>query len=107
MADLAITRSAEAQRLGAIGPEAHSGERRDSQPEPQHRERRQPPTPELAIALGAAVTVVYEQGPEGESLIRIVDNVRGETIAVVSPEELRAMTADTGLPPGLLVQVAS
>ncbi len=107
MADLAITRTAEAQRLAAIGPEAHGGERRDSQSDPQHHERRQAPAPELAIALGAAVTVVYEQGPAGESLIRIVDNARGETIAVVSPEELRAMTADTGLPPGLLVQVAS
>ncbi|MFN8638375.1 MAG: hypothetical protein U0360_02710 [Dehalococcoidia bacterium] len=107
MADLAITRSAEAQRLAAIGAEAHGGERRDSQPEAEHRERRNAPAPELAVALGAAVTVVYEQGPEGESLIRIVDNARGETIAVVSPEQLRDMTAETGLPPGLLVQVAS
>lgn len=106
MPDLAVTRSTEARRMGGVNADAHGGERREPAPEEQ-RPRREYSSPELAVALGEAVTVVYEQGANGESLIRVLDNERGETLAVVTPEQLLAMTADTGLPPGLLVRLAS
>ncbi len=106
MPDLAVTRSTEAQRMNAVSADAHGGERREPSPDGERRHR-EPASPELAIALGEAVTVVYEQGPDGEALIRVLDNERGETLAVLTPEELRSLTADTGLPPGLLLRVAS
>ncbi len=106
MADLAISRNVEAQRLGSVSADAHGGARHEPPPEgqPRHREGA---SPELALALGEAVTVVYEQGADGEPLIRVLDNERGETLALLTPEELRTMTADTGLPPGLLIRVSS
>ncbi len=106
MADLTVSRSAEAQRLGSVSPDARDGGRREPPPE-GHPRPRASASPELAVALGEAVTVVYELGEDGESLIRVLDNERGETLAVLTPEELRAMTADTGLPPGLLIRVSS
>jgi hypothetical protein len=108
MAELAITRGAEAQRLAGVGTEARDGgAQRDAQPR-ERRERRDAPTPELAVALGGdAVTIAYEEGPDGEPRLRVLDAERGETVAVLTPEELRRLTADTGLPPGLLMRVSS
>ncbi len=105
MADIAIARNAEAQRLGGVGAEAHSEPRR--QPEQQRKRRPRPRSPEVAIALGAAVSLSYEIGADGQPLVRVVDHERGETVALLSPEELRSLTADTGLPPGSLVRLSS
>ena len=49
----------------------------------------------------------YEQDDDGTPLIRIVDRERDETVAIVTPEELRAMAEQTGLPPGLLLHTAT
>lgn len=49
----------------------------------------------------------YEQDADGNPLIRIVDAERGETIAVLTPEELQELAAQTGLPPGLLIRTTS
>lgn len=67
---------------------------------------------ELAVALaesdrGDALTAHYEVSAEGEPLVRIVDRARNETVALVTPEELKALAEDTGLPPGLLLRVSS
>jgi hypothetical protein len=82
------------------------------QPRDQHQQPRKhaekPGTEELAVALAdaghTAMEARYEEDAEGKALIRIMDTERGETIAVVTPEELRALTEQTGLPPGLLVR---
>ena len=67
---------------------------------------------ELAIALaesdrGDALTARYEVDSEGGPLIRIIDRTRNETVALITPEELKTLAEDTGLPPGLLVRVSS
>lgn len=67
---------------------------------------------ELAVALAAsdrgdALSARYEVSAEGAPLVRIVDRVRNETVALVTPEELKALAEDTGLPPGLLLRVSS
>ena len=48
-----------------------------------------------------------ELGEDGTALVRIVDTARDETVAVVTPEELRDLAQRTGLPAGLLPQRAS
>ncbi|MBM4409980.1 MAG: hypothetical protein FJ037_01395 [Chloroflexi bacterium] len=66
---------------------------------------------ELAVAL-------HEEGRKhlvarivtddsGEMRVRIVDTERGETVAVLTPDELRVLAAETGLPAGLLLQARS
>ena len=67
---------------------------------------------ELAVALaesnrGDSLVARFEIGTDGEPLIRIVDSVRHETVALITPEELKKLAEDTGLPTGLLVQVSS
>lgn len=67
---------------------------------------------ELAVALaesdrGDALTARYEVDADGAPLIRIVDRTRNETVALITPEELKTLAEDTGLPPGLLVRVSS
>lgn len=106
MAEIAVARGTEAQRLASVGAEAHGEPRRDREP-PRPRSQRRKPSPELAIALGAAVTIAYEEGADGTPLIRVIDHERGETVALLTPEELRQLTADTGLPPGALVRLSS
>ncbi len=43
----------------------------------------------------------------GETRVRIVDTERDETVAVLTPDELRTLAAQTGLPAGLLLQARS
>lgn len=106
MADIAVVRNVEAQRLGAVSADAHGEPRREPQRDPRRRPAR-PRTPELALALGEAVSLSYETGADGSPLVRDVDNERGETVALLTPEELRNLTADTGLPAGVLVRLSS
>ena len=77
-----------------------------------HADERSAGAEELAVALaeserGQALTATYEIDANGEPLIRIVDQVRGETVALITPEELKTLAEDTGLPPGLLVRLSS
>lgn len=106
MADLTVSRPSESQRLAGVAADGRGSDHHEPPPEQKRRER-QSYSPELAIALGEAVTAVFEEGPDGRPMIRIIDRERGETVAFVTPEELLAMTAETGLPPGLLMRAAS
>ncbi len=106
MAEIAPVRKTEAPHLVAVAADSHGEPRREPQRDPRQRPAR-PRSPEVAIALGEAVTLSYEVGDDGAPLIRVVDHERGETVAVLSPDELRTLTADTGLPPGILVRLSS
>ncbi len=110
MADLRVDQTATNQQRPApvSGEGAGNGERQ------QGRERSPRPRPgaeELAVALSESdrteLSAHYEPGEDGEGLIYIIDNKSGETVAILTPEELRAMAETTGLPAGLLVEVAS
>lgn len=110
MADLRVAQTASNQQRPAPLP----GEGADSRERRQGRERSDRPRPgaeELAVALSesnrGALTARYEQTEDGSGLIHIVDTKSGETVAIMTPEELRAMAEATGLPAGLLVEVAS
>ncbi len=62
---------------------------------------------ELSVAFddpGRTLTAQFEQGEDGEPQVRILDRHTGGTVAVVTPDELRAMAEQTGLPSGLLFQ---
>jgi hypothetical protein len=79
---------------------------------PSHREPQHAGAEELAVALAASdrgnsLMARFEVGSGGEPLIRIIDQVRGDTVALITPDELKALAEDTGLPPGLLMQVSS
>lgn len=56
---------------------------------------------------GRALAALLEEGPEGEPLVRVIDRIGGETVAVLTPDELRAIAEQTGLPSGLLFQARS
>ena len=66
---------------------------------------------ELAIALSedgrSTMAAHLEQTDDGATIIRVVDQESGETIAVVTPEELRELAEQTGLPTGMLLQAKS
>ena len=100
-----------------LGPTAVNAEQRRSGGDGARRERRDgdthspPGVEELSVAL-------HEEGRKhlvarlvmddsGETRVRIVDTERDETVAVLTPDELRALAAQTGLPAGLLLQARS
>jgi len=108
-------------RVGQPGAVAHSVEGvkpdgdapRREQRGGQHRDSHGAAgSEELAIALanssrGHTLVARYETDDEGNPLIRIFDREQNETVALLTPEELRTLTEDTGLPPGLLVRAVS
>jgi hypothetical protein len=109
MAEMRVERAPSQGGLEAVSPDQRrqrepQQERRDS-----HEERRG--SEELAVALqehGRGPMVArFEQDAEGQPLVRIVDREHGDTIALLTPDELRALAERTGLPTGLLVQVVS
>jgi hypothetical protein len=89
----------------------HGGHHAQGDGQPRERHEAAPGAEELAVALAgsgrSALAAQFTQDAEGNALIRIVDRARGDTVAVVSPEELRELAERTGLPPGLLVRAAS
>ncbi len=68
-----------------------------------------PGAEELAVALDGRQQLAarFEQDAEGQPLVRIFDRERGETVALLTPEELRVLAEQTGLPPGMLVHISS
>lgn len=112
MADLRIE-----QGVPPFGPAAVAADQRQGNDGGGRRGRRNsegsPPAgmEELAVALREegrkhlAARLVTDES--GEVRVRIVDTDRDETVAVLTPEELRAMAAQTGLPAGLLLQAQS
>ncbi len=111
MTDIRVERTAGAGReVGGVAPDARErGPDRDGAG--QEQRRREPGSAELAAAFAeegrATMEARLEVGEDGEARVRIVDTARDETVAVVTPEELRALAQRTGLPPGLLMQRAS
>lgn len=95
--------------VAASGVPATSAEQRHQRGRREHEE--EPPArgaEELAVALDegrrAHLAARLEQDADGMPLVRIIDRDRGETVAVLTPEELRALAEQTGLPSGLLFQ---
>ena len=112
MTDLRIERGQPALGPTAVTPDQRRGDGGDA-----HQERRdadgqaRPGMDELAVAL-------HEEGRKhlvarlvtdesGETRVRIVDTERDETVAVLTPDELRTLAVQTGLPAGLLLQARS
>ena len=106
MADIGIVGKTEAVRLGAVSAQSQGDARRQPRREPRRDSARRE-SPEVAVALGEAVSLAYEIDADGAPVVRVIDNERGETVAVLSPEELRRLTSDTGLPPGALLRLSS
>jgi hypothetical protein len=44
---------------------------------------------------------------DGQAIVRVVDRADGQTVAILTPEELRSLAEQTGLPSGLLFQARS
>ena len=108
MADLRIQHTTPVQ-AARVSPDGRGGTPHRDQPPPRERQERHG-ADELAVALAGggrtAMEAHLEQDADGNPLIRIVDIARGETVAVVTPEELRALTEQTGLLPGLLLRAS-
>ena len=91
----------------------HRGTRRRQHAQRQQQQGKGPsPRPgaeELAVALDgrSQLAARFEQGADGQPLVRVFDRERGETVALLTPEELRTLAEQTGLPPGMLVRVSS
>lgn len=111
MADARIDRSMSIPPVGVPGTsedrrsggDGGSSEHREPERRPGGRE-------ELAVALGESgrsLRAELEQDADGKLLVRVVDRNRGEVVAVLTPDELRALADQTGLPSGLLFQARS
>lgn len=91
----------------ASGDQRHQRDRRNRDEDASKRRGAE----ELAVALDegrrAHLVARFEQDADGVPLVRIVDTDRDETVAVMTPEELRAVAEQTGLPTGLLLQARS
>lgn len=110
MADLQVHSTTPTSReLAAARPDAH-GRREERPPGDRQDGQRERPrgAEELAVALHidhqSEIEARYETDVDGEPRIRIVDRRRNETVAVLTPEELRTLAESTGLPPGLLLR---
>ncbi len=112
MPDLRIERGQPSLGPAAIAPDQRRGD--GGHPHQGQRDpngHAAPGIEELAVAL-------HEEGRKhlvarlvtdesGETRVRIVDTERDETVAVLTPDELRTLAAQTGLPAGLLLQARS
>ena len=112
MADIGRTRGAgdptrQVQSVAADGRARDDSHERETQRPPE----RAAGSEELAVALsndgGDALAAQLEQDADGATVIRVVARETGETIAVVTPQELRELAERTGLPTGLLLQARS
>jgi hypothetical protein len=106
MVDLRIQQSAMPQPAPVASDGQNGGARREQQ-QPR-RQREHPGAEELALALAedgrSAMEAHYEEDADGTPRIRILDTARGETVAVVTPDEIRLLSEHIGLPAGLLVR---
>ena len=108
MADLKISKPMDGSlQVSNVGAEGGRGQPRREQPPERERREPRPGSEELAVALAVGDTMAmeahYEQDADGNPMIRIIDRESGETVALLTPDELRTLTEQTGLPPGLLV----
>lgn len=111
MADLRIERGPTALGPPAVTPEQRRGGGGEGRRGQQDAREPVPGVEELAVALREegrkhlVARLVTDES--GETRVRIVDTERGETVAVLTPDELRDLAAQTGLPSGLLLQARS
>lgn len=109
MAELRVDRGG-ALPLGTppVGADHRQPGGRRQQPPGGHA---RPGAEELALALDGhghgELSAHFEQDADGQPLVRVFDRERGETVALLTPEELRELAEQTGLPPGLLVHISS
>lgn len=109
MSDVRVHRSGQVPPTGVPSATGEHRRQRDDRHE-ERQERERGGREELAVALGEpgrALVAHLETDADGEAVVRIVDRVGGETIAVLTPDELRVLAEQTGLPPGLLFQARS
>lgn len=115
MADVRVQRPTPVPPAGVHGAIEGSRPDGDGSAHGRHRRRRDPePRPggreELAEALGEpgrSLRAELERDADGGLLVRVVDRQRGEVVAVLTPDELRELAEQTGLPSGLLFQARS
>jgi len=81
----------------------------DGRQQRQDGEHSPPGAEELAVALDGRrhLSARFEQDSDGQPLVRVVDRERGETVALLTPDELRRLAEQTGLPTGMLVHLSS
>lgn len=88
-----------------------SGGRRGTRDQPPRRQRERAGAEELALALHESgrrrLRAHFSIDDAGHALVQIIDHDRDEVVAVLTPEQLRELAEQTGLPPGLLVQTSS
>jgi hypothetical protein len=113
MADLRIERGPSPLGPASIPLEQRRGEGGDSRRgrRDQAGGREAPGVEELAVGLQDAgrsrLVARLESDESGAPLVRIVDPEQDETVGVLTPDELRALAAQTRLPAGLLLQARS
>lgn len=112
MPDLRIERGQQPLGPTAITPDQRRGDGGD------HRQGRRNPDEHSPAGVEELAVALHEEGRKhlvarlvtdesGETRVRIVDTERNETVAVLSPDELRTLATQTGLPAGLLLQARS
>jgi hypothetical protein len=88
----------------------HRGGEQERRREERDREPRRG-MEELAVALDehgrGSLVARFEQDAEGAPAVRIVDRESGETVALLTPDELRELSERAGLPSGLLLQIST
>lgn len=111
MSDLRIAGTPDpSQPVRSIGDgrrQSDEHERDDSRRDLEPR----PGSEELAIALtedgNMSIAATLEEDEAGQPVVRVVNTESGETLALLTPEELRQLAEETGLPVGMLLQAAS
>ncbi|MCA9847210.1 MAG: hypothetical protein KC461_01030 [Dehalococcoidia bacterium] len=110
MADVRVDRPIPISPVGVPGTSEERRREGGGGSGQQQPEQRPGGREELAVALGESgrsLRAELEQDADGQLLVRVVDRNRGEVVAVLSPDELRALAEQTGLPSGLLFQARS
>ncbi|MGE3962131.1 MAG: hypothetical protein AB7F65_10680 [Dehalococcoidia bacterium] len=110
MADVRVDRPVPISPVGVPGASEERRREGGGRGQQQPPEQRPGGREELAVALGEpgrSLRAELEQDADGALLVRVVDRNRGEVVAVLSPDELRALADQTGLPSGLLFQARS
>src|SRR5687768_14684276 len=112
MSDIRVPRPIDtSSHVPPVTTNSQGGRRHSEGEQHPHPRHGQSGAEELALALSengrGALKAQLIHDVDGKPLIKIVDRERGETVAVVSPETLRELAEQTGLPKGLLVEMTS
>lgn len=112
MSDVRVPPTSKSSRLvQSVAPDGRGSNDQRHEERSQREPSRQPGAEELALALAengqAALSAHFEESESGDHRIRVIDDASGETVAILTPEELRDLAEQTGLPAGLLLQARS